>query len=567
MDVRKNKGLSLIEIIVAISASIIVILAFSSLFTFHAKMLKDTTSTSEKTTKLASVIYHLLNNIQDSAWVTLDDANTLHLHSHSSPVMRTYKYENNKLLYYEHTEPFDTITNGGVELVAGIGAAEMFKTEGEELPSGRFRELTIELWQKSTDSKPDDTEDVFYLKRHITCKQSADTIYIDPDNSGDIKDGTRKFPLDMLEDGLSMFSEPEVAYLDLPYPRGVLFVQSGSHTITGQTTFLPSVAIFGSLSQLTIEPGSRVTMSDTSLSMRGGFECNGTPEAKITLDYKHSAIGYGTGYGNDRRSWSRWSIYVVNNDTDYVFTNLILKWPDNGIAINSYSEPRLCRPVATEFDVDISYNYSEYGYTHYNIDGAKNCTIYNNNIKNGYVFLGGILTPDNWENITSSVNHNTFSNAELYLRFLSYVRGLYSAKIYNNIFDNHDYHRGNIAIHNVGAKSQIDVYNNYLTPGGPTSTFLNGIYIANSAIPTEEAKINIYNNTIQSQYKTDCGILASFCRVPIYVRNNIFTFNRQVNSGAGCSLATYDVKDESMHFLVEISKSLRIDYHSIPGVV
>lgn len=216
---KKYRGFTLVEIIVTLITSSIIIMAASSIYYFHATRMKKLKEKTEKALSCQYALEFMVKNIHNSSWIVIRNNTSIELHSHSNPKIRTFRFEDNKLVFRTDSEENT--------LVEGVDSDRFFSPieQIQILPGNRYKAVEIKFW-----TKDDSYSDVDTTYIHLRCFSkekylwgSSGVIYVDPANAKVTEDGTKEYP----------FSDLNSAF-EVSSPMDLILVLSGNHEITDE---------------------------------------------------------------------------------------------------------------------------------------------------------------------------------------------------------------------------------------------------------------------------------------------------------------------------------------------
>ena len=260
---RSKKAYSLLEFVVGIAAAIIILLAAGTAIQLYYAFLRDPAVLTRNTLTDSINLSHIVNNIQNSAYITVVNSNEITLHSHSYPAIRKYSF----------TDGIITFTDGDkdpITLLTKIEAATLFEGFGDGKSNNRFNKLKIEFWRKGAPDR------VLYTV--ASCKENWNLIYVDPDNADiEYEDGTKIFPYEVTDSALDTASEYP------PFDEWLL-VLSGETDFSGSVSVLSRNVIWSPDTTLSISPGTSLTMGwNTCMFIGGRVHCLGTIDDGIQI--------------------------------------------------------------------------------------------------------------------------------------------------------------------------------------------------------------------------------------------------------------------------------------------
>ncbi|MBN1354292.1 MAG: prepilin-type N-terminal cleavage/methylation domain-containing protein [Candidatus Omnitrophica bacterium] len=528
---KKRKGFTLIEIVLATILFSVLGMAAGSLYYLHGKLIKDVTSRFEGIFDAETALWHMKTNIANSAWAVLITDRHIELHSHSAPAIREYSLEDDKLLYKEGNKK-------SLVLARGVNALQLFKGTGEAKPGNRFHELEVEFWIGGEKNRVPYDKDTFYTNVYVPCMESWDVVYVDPDRVSSVKDGTKRFPFATLSEAA------EAACSDSTFPEEIL-VLSGDTSIVGELE-IRNNTYFSPDTSLTLAPGSTLKLGgDVTFYLRGDFKIENAAITAIIQDDDH-----------------RWGRFVIANDQENIdFINADISWSGREGIYVTYGDEMDAPRIVTILNSNI-HDMSSSMYFHYiNSLIVKNSTFINNGgsisltayswgegeqaevLIDKNLFEGGgnaIYMGCGYNKANTQISNNIFKNIEEAIDITGHVpRSATTSivKVYGNSFQGSEtaivleLHFGR---DDYAGFSEYEIYGNEILIGNPESvpyggfgiTVIGGTYSYYGTYPNINSRVTIRDNIIDGQgaayYGLQIGTVA-----PVLICNNDISNTRK----------------------------------------
>ena len=319
---RNRKGFTFIELVVGIIALTIIVLVIGQLiYLLHSHLFL---TTQQRIPGIAAqlALVHIIENIQQSAWVIVESPNKIVLYSHSKPI-REYNFDNGKIMY---TKEGDSPSLLAQELETD----KAFEGAGTEWITNRYHMVKIKFWDK------DSPESIAYAV--AGCKENRNVVYVDPNSTSDGENGTKVSPYKTMQDALS--GAPDNSYASTQ-GAGLYFIAflSGEHEFLGDVEIKNNNhLVFCANSVLKIKPNANINVGGSSrITIGGKFYCDTSPNARAAIQGKIIETWEGT-------QLSQWDYIFVINDHDedfvYDFHDIDFKYAGRGIRFRRVTSPK-----------------------------------------------------------------------------------------------------------------------------------------------------------------------------------------------------------------------------------
>ncbi|MDD4957297.1 MAG: hypothetical protein PHH49_06145 [Candidatus Omnitrophica bacterium] len=354
---KNQKGFTLIGFLMASLIFALVGIVAGGIYFYHAKLINDASETSQRDMEAQFIINHLVENIEQSAWVVVKGSNNIELHSHSSDHLREYVFDGDTLYF----------RGGGANkaLVSGITSDQMFFGTGVGRPTSRFKEVQIKFWAKNEeDEEATGTKDRFFVQTTAAAQESWNVIYVSSTTLYAIQDGTKIFPYTTILQALNAAQQGDA-----------IVVLPGTYEISGTMNITHDHMYFSPGANLIFKEGAVVLMDPgANLYIDGNLQFQASEASRITMGTLDPDSTYG------------WQMHIAGDQEYFDFSHIDFQGLGS-IQVNNW---RLMRQSqASDFDVNINDCTIQQGSTGgFSISGAKNALIENNTFTTKYSSLG-----------------------------------------------------------------------------------------------------------------------------------------------------------------------------------
>ncbi len=240
--IKRAKGFTLVEFLVAALVFSIITVGAGSLIKFHGTFIKQSEEYSKSYLDSQFAVNHMKEEIANSAWIIVHSPSHIELRSHSNPEIRHYYFANEKLEYKAGTSVLPLISN--------ISSNNFFTGIGEVRNGNQFKEVSINFWKKSDKDTDYKTKDIFYIEKTATSRENWNLIFVDPVAVSTLQDGTKIRPFATITEALNISME-----------KNVIYVVSGEQIFSDVTIVKAAYIYFAPAAGFTVLPGATLKMS------------------------------------------------------------------------------------------------------------------------------------------------------------------------------------------------------------------------------------------------------------------------------------------------------------------